>query len=104
MTDRIEFHHRDKIIAWSGSSHAPDRGDLVNIRKETWKVLGRSFTLDYADNARERSLVCVINLCAPTGAGQQASFEAAQDALLGQRWTPREADFLINLIEIGRAA
>ena len=104
MTDRIEFHHRDRIIAWSESSHAPDRGDLVNIRKETWKVLGRSFTLDYADSPRERAMVCVINLCAPTGAGQRASFEAAQDALLGQRWTSQEAAFLINLVELGRAA
>jgi len=60
--DKIEFHMGGAVIAWADSSHAPDRGDKVNIRKQTYKVLGRTYTLDYADDARQRSVVCVLNL------------------------------------------
>lgn len=60
--DRIEFHLGDRIVAWADSSHAPDRGDKVNIRKVTYVVIGRTYTLDHADEPRERSVVCVLNL------------------------------------------
>jgi hypothetical protein len=59
----IEFHLQDGgILVAAESSHAPDRGDLVNIRSVTYRVIGRTYTVDQADNARLRQVVCVINL------------------------------------------
>lgn len=62
MRDMIEFHLGEKIIAWAESSHAPDRGDMVNIRSTTYVVKGRTYTVDHADSTVQRSVVCVINL------------------------------------------
>lgn len=58
----LEAYGGERIIAWADSSHAPDRGDLINIRKTTYKVIGRTYTLDHADEPCERGMVCVINL------------------------------------------
>jgi len=44
------------------SSHAPDRGDRVKIRKATYAVIGRTYTADHSDEPRERRVACVINL------------------------------------------
>lgn len=64
MTDKIEFMHNGRLIAFAESSHAPDRGDLINIRKENWIVMGRTFTLDHA-GSRNPSMSCIINLAGP---------------------------------------
>ncbi len=45
--DAIEFHMPDGLILTVESSHAPDRGDKVNINKRTYKVIGRTYTVDY---------------------------------------------------------
>lgn len=60
--DGIEFHLGERVLLSMESSHAPDRGDLVNIRKVTYRVIGRTYTVDHADEPRERQMVCVINL------------------------------------------
>jgi hypothetical protein len=62
LPDGIEFHVGERILLSMESGHAPDRGDLVNIRKVTYRVIGRTYTVDHADEARERQMVCVINL------------------------------------------
>ena len=62
MKDRSEFHLGGQIIAWPDSSFAPAVGELVNIRKTTYRVIGRTWTVDYADDALLRSVVCVVNL------------------------------------------
>jgi hypothetical protein len=62
MGDWIEFHFGDRILLSLESSHAPDRGDLVNMRSVTYRVIGRTYTIDHADRPRERKTVCVINL------------------------------------------
>ena len=62
MKDAIEFHHDDRVLLLVESSHAPDRGDLVNIRKQTYRVIGRTYTVDHADEAHLQQVVCVINL------------------------------------------
>ena len=65
MSDQIEFHFGDRVILVADSSHAPDRGDLVNIRTVTYTVIGRTYTVDNSDDARRRCVVCVINLATP---------------------------------------
>lgn len=62
MKDQIEFHLDGAAIVIADSSHAPDRGDLVNIRGATYVVIGRTYTVDHSDEPRERRVVCVINL------------------------------------------
>jgi len=62
VKDQIEFHLGDRILVVADSSHAPDRGDLVNIRKVTYTVIGRTYTVDHSDEPRQRRVVCVINL------------------------------------------
>ena len=60
--DRIEFYLGDSCIAYADSSHAPDRGDRISIRGETYQIIGKSYTLDYADNPVGKAMVCVLHL------------------------------------------
>ena len=60
MKDTVEFY-----LGWQrqpflivDSSIAPNEGELVSIRGETWKVIGRSFAVDYADQRTQRSMRC----------------------------------------------
>jgi len=62
MSDAIEFFVSDRLLLTVESSHAPDRGDLVNIRKTEYRVIGRTYTVDQADEPRLRQVVCIINL------------------------------------------
>lgn len=62
MADAVEFHLGERILLSMESSHAPDRGDLVNLRKVIYEVIGRTYAVDYADEPRARQMVCVINL------------------------------------------
>jgi len=52
MKDTVEFYLRDskQPFLTVESSFQPNDGDLINIRKATYKVLGRSFTVDHAAN------------------------------------------------------
>jgi hypothetical protein len=38
----------------------PNDGDFVNIAKVTYKVTGRSFTVDHADSFTGRSMRCNV--------------------------------------------
>lgn len=62
--DRIEFYERatSALLASTQSSHAPDRGDKVNIRSKTYVVAGRSYTVDHAAEFHLTSVVCVVSL------------------------------------------
>lgn len=62
--DRIEFYlvGQGGYIASTESSHAPDRGDKVNIRSFNYVVVGRSYTVDHAAEFHLTSVVCVITL------------------------------------------
>jgi len=61
-TDRIEFylnkHQRPFLIV--NSSFQPNDGDLISIEKVTYKVLGRSFSVDYAREPDEQVRCNVI--------------------------------------------
>ncbi len=48
MSDRVEFYLDKKAQPFCSvaSSFQPNDGDLVNIKKVTYVVLGRSFTVD----------------------------------------------------------
>jgi hypothetical protein len=62
MTDTVEFY-RDKSaypFLTIESSFAPVKGDLVNIIGQTWKVLGRSFTVDHGDDPMRRAMRCNV--------------------------------------------
>jgi hypothetical protein len=62
-SDRLEFYHNGKPQPFLtlDSSFQPNDGDLVNIRKATYKVIGRSFTVDSA-GTREVSIRCNVIL------------------------------------------
>lgn len=61
-TDVVEFY-RNKVMQpflCIESSFAPQDNDLINIRGETYKVLGRSFSVDYAGTMQQRVRCNVI--------------------------------------------
>lgn len=60
--DRIEFYFEDNFLAGGTTSMTPDRGEFINIKKVTYKVLGRTYTLDYADESIATCMVCIIDL------------------------------------------
>lgn len=59
-SDRLEIWLGDKLMFGLDSSFAPVEGELINIRKITYKVVGRSFSVDYADDMYERSIRCNV--------------------------------------------
>lgn len=46
--DRLEIWEGEALIFSMDSSFAPNEGDLINIKKTTYRIVGRSFTIDYA--------------------------------------------------------
>lgn len=60
--DIIEFWHGPDVLCTVESSFAPDRDDLVNIRKKTYKVIGRTFTVDHSEEGYLKQVACIINL------------------------------------------
>jgi hypothetical protein len=62
VSDRIEFYLEGKQQPFLSldSSFAPTEGDLINIEKVTYEVLGRSFTVDQAADIRLRSIRCNV--------------------------------------------
>ena len=58
--DRLEVWLGPTLMLAADSSFAPDEGELINIRKATYRVVGRSFTIDHADDLRERQVRCNI--------------------------------------------
>ena len=61
MKDMLEFYVGKRCICALESSHAPDRGDMVNINKITYKVTGRTYTIDYVGE-RNVHANCIITL------------------------------------------
>ena len=49
MSDTVEFYENGKQRPFLtvDSSFQPDDGDLISIKGKTYKVLGRSFAVDY---------------------------------------------------------
>ncbi|MBC8037584.1 MAG: hypothetical protein H7X89_10255 [Rhizobiales bacterium] len=62
MSDGIEFRLGDRMLLAMETSHAPDRGDLVNIRKTDYRVIGRTYAVDDANDPRLREMVCIVKL------------------------------------------
>jgi len=62
MSDKVEFYEEKSLIPFLtvDSAFQPSDGDLINIRSVTYKVLGTSFTVDYADKIRERYIRCNV--------------------------------------------
>jgi hypothetical protein len=61
MEDIIEFYVDDHLVTAVKSSFAPDIGEKVNIMKQTYEVIGRTYTVDYA-NERFAHCNCIVNL------------------------------------------
>ncbi|CAB4151308.1 hypothetical protein UFOVP938_36 [uncultured Caudovirales phage] len=61
MNESIEFYlekHAAPFLVVA-ASFQPNEGDLINIKKETWKVIGRSFTIDHS-LLPSRTMRCVL--------------------------------------------
>jgi hypothetical protein len=60
QSDRLEVWLGAKLLLAMDSSHSPAVGELINIKKATYKVVGRSFTVDRADNISLRQVRCNV--------------------------------------------
>jgi hypothetical protein len=60
--DRVEVYLGDDILATVDSAHAPAPGELINIRKITYRVRSRTYTIDHADKPFEAQMVCVLDV------------------------------------------
>ena len=58
--DRLEIWLGKNLLLAIDSSFAPAEGDLINIKKVTYQVMGRSFTIDHADDIALRQVRCNI--------------------------------------------
>jgi hypothetical protein len=48
--DIIEIWLGDQVLLRLNSSFAPMEGELINIKKTTYRVVGRSFSVDHSDD------------------------------------------------------
>jgi hypothetical protein len=62
VNDRIEFFEEKEQspFLWIESAFQPNDGDLVSILGKTWEVVGRSFSVDYADRTHRQMRCNVI--------------------------------------------
>lgn len=58
--DRVEIWVGDAILTGMESSFVPREGDLINIRKVTYRVTGVSFSVDHADDMALRQMRCNV--------------------------------------------
>lgn len=58
--DVVEVYIGKRAILRAESSFAPDDGDLITIRKQTYRVVGRSFTVDHADDYAQCQFRCNV--------------------------------------------
>lgn len=58
--DILEIWLGEDLLLRVDSSFAPMEGELINIKKVTYRVVGRSFTVDHADDVFERQVRCNI--------------------------------------------
>lgn len=61
MSDKLEFYFEDKQYPFLmlDSAFQPNDGDLVNIKGVTYKVLGRSFSVDHSGKT-DQSIRCNV--------------------------------------------
>lgn len=63
MKDRIEIWLQNGgCLGAIESSHAPDRGDAICLRGKTFRVVGRSYTIDYIDDPWTTVVNCILTL------------------------------------------
>lgn len=62
-TDKIELYLEGSYhpFVTADSSFQPNDGDLINIHKVTYEVIGRSFTVDHV-NKEEQQVRCNVIL------------------------------------------
>jgi hypothetical protein len=60
--DSVEFYEDGHLGPFLivDSNFQPNDGDEISIKKETWIVIGRSFSVDYSDDSREKAMRCNI--------------------------------------------
>lgn len=58
--DILEVWLGDALLLRADSSFAPMEGELINISRTTYRIVGRSFTIDHADDPFERQVRCNI--------------------------------------------
>jgi hypothetical protein len=59
-SDRLEIWVGKALMLAIDSSFAPLEGELINIKRVTYRVVGRSFTIDQADDSFERQVRCNV--------------------------------------------
>lgn len=64
MSDTIEFYHDGEKNPFFSllSSFQPNDGDLMNIRGVTYRVIGRSFTVDHLGDLALQKIRCNVIL------------------------------------------
>ncbi len=62
MGDLIEFYCEDSLVASVDSSMAINIGQMISIKKVTYKVKYVSFSLDHVDEVHEKRLRCNVEL------------------------------------------
>lgn len=58
--DRLEIWLGDALMLALDSSFTPEEGELINIKRVTYRVVGRSFTVDQSDDPFERQIRCNV--------------------------------------------
>ncbi len=58
--DIVEIWIGDQVLVRIDSSFAPVEGDLINVERVTYVVVGRSFAIDDASDAFNRQLRCNV--------------------------------------------
>lgn len=58
--DVVEIWLGDTTLLRFQSSFAPEEGELINISKKTYRVVGRSFTIDHSDDPFELQARCNV--------------------------------------------
>lgn len=62
MSDTVEFYEDGKSRPFLivDSAFQPNDGDQISIKGATYKVLGRSYSVDYADDSRQKAMRCNV--------------------------------------------
>ena len=60
--DKIEFYNGSECIAHVESSMVPPKDSLISIKKETWRVVAITYSLDYSEDRRGKLMCANIAL------------------------------------------
>ena len=58
--DIVEIWLGDQVLLRINSAFAPAEGDLINIAKVTYRVIGRSFSIDHTIHVALRQFRCNV--------------------------------------------